>query len=93
MLNLTIDFVNHIYDAAAIAGLTMQKQFAGKWKSLDPTASVTLLGSIEEALEYARSLAKAGEDNETPCKVHALVTGSLHLVGGAIGVLEGAAAL
>jgi folylpolyglutamate synthase len=93
-LILLIDFVNNTYDAAAIAGLIMQKQFAEKWRSLDPKASVTVLHSIEEALGYARGLAKDGEnENEVQLKVHALVTGSLHLVGGAIGVLEGASAL
>lgn len=66
----------------------MQKQFAAKWKSLDPRVSVAVVSSIEEALDYAKNLAK-GDGKEA----QALITGSLHLVGGALSVLEGATAL
>lgn len=70
----------------------MQKEFAAKWKSLDPKASITVLPSIEEALDYAKALAK-GDGKEVEKEVQALITGSLHLVGGALAVLEGVTAL
>ncbi|KFY15671.1 hypothetical protein V491_05599, partial [Pseudogymnoascus sp. VKM F-3775] len=77
------DFVNVMYDPAAIKGMTMQKAFKEKWEKMDPKATVVLSETIEGALRYVRELAeKEGE-------VQALVTGSLHLVGGALGVLEG----
>jgi len=79
--------VNHTYDPAAIAGLTVQKSFADKWASLDPSANMIVTHSIEEALDYVKGLAKKEKE------VHAFITGSLHLVGGALGVLEGANAL
>jgi folylpolyglutamate synthase len=66
--------------------MTMQRAFAEKWKELDPAADIRLIPSIEEAIDTARSL--ASEE-----KVQALITGSLHLVGGALGILEGADAL
>ncbi len=66
----------------------MQRAFADKWKALDPTANVMLIPSIEEAINTARSLAK-GDGQQAL----ALITGSLHLVGGALGILEGADAL
>ncbi len=66
----------------------MQRAFADKWKALDPSANVMLIPSIEEAINTARSLAK--DDGQ---KALALITGSLHLVGGALGILEGADAL
>ena len=91
-LNCRTDFVNHTYDTVAIAGLTLQKAFAEKWKSLDPQARVTIVPTIQEALEYARALSTR-DVNEGGVEVHALVTGSLHLVGGALGVLEGVTAL
>jgi folylpolyglutamate synthase len=91
-LNLFIDFLNHMYDPEAIAGMMMQKQFAAKWKSLDPEVSVAVVSSIEEALDYAKALAKGG-GNGVEEEVQVLVTGSLHLVGGALAVLEGAAVL
>ncbi len=86
------DFVNHTYDPTAIAGLTVQKQFAEKWKSLDPEASITVTSSIEEALETVKAMAKADE-KEAETSIQAFITGSLHLVGGALGVLEGATTL
>jgi folylpolyglutamate synthase len=87
-LNSRTDFVNHTYDSVAIAGLTVQKAFEEKWKSLDPQARVTVVPTIQEALEYARALS-TGDVNEGDAEVHTLITGSLHLVGGALGVLEG----
>jgi folylpolyglutamate synthase len=67
--------------------MTMQRVFADKWKELDPAANVLLIPTIEEAINTARALTKEGP------KVQALITGSLHLVGGALGILEGADAL
>ncbi|KAK4241849.1 hypothetical protein C8A03DRAFT_30017 [Achaetomium macrosporum] len=83
------DFVNHQHDPADIEKMTMQRVFADRWKALDPSANVMLIPSIEEAINTARDLAeRAGGP-----RVQALVTGSLHLVGGALGILEGADAL
>lgn len=66
----------------------MQRVFADKWRELDPSANIMLIPSIEEAINTARTLAK----DDDP-KAQALITGSLHLVGGALGILEGADAL
>ncbi len=86
---MNIDFLNHRHDPEAIAGLTVQHRFAAKWKSLDPVAFVAVVPSIEEALEYVRNLAKGKGDEK---EVQAFITGSLHLVGGALSVLEDATA-
>ena len=85
-----IDFVNHQYGSEAVAKLTAQKQFAEKWSSLDPLANVSVASSIEEAIERARALTTSLRDGET---VQAFITGSIHLVGGALELLEGADAL
>ncbi|KAK6072819.1 folylpolyglutamate synthase [Seiridium cupressi] len=84
------DFVNYQYDPEAIQKLTAQHQFAEKWSSLDPTAKVVVLPTIEDAINYVRDLGSGLEGEET---VQALITGSLHLVGGALGILEKADAL
>lgn len=68
----------------------MQRAFAEKWTTLDPTADVSVVPSIEEAINKARGFTDQLKDGE---KVHALITGSLHLVGGALQILEGADAL
>lgn len=89
MLNSQLDFVNRAYDAAAIAGLTLQKSFAEKWRTLDssPETIIDVLTSVEDALEHVRKLS----NNASPGKkeAHTLVTGSVHLIGRALGILEG----
>ncbi|KAH8770921.1 Mur ligase [Diaporthe sp. PMI_573] len=84
------DFVNHQYDPEAIQKLTVQRTFAERWATLDPKANITVIPSIEEALNVARDLTGSLEEGEA---VQAFITGSLHLVGGALGILEGADAL
>jgi folylpolyglutamate synthase len=84
------DFVNHQYDPEAIKNLTVQRTFADRWSSLDPKARVMVVPSIEEAINHARDQSKSLREGET---VQAFITGSLHLVGGALGILEGADAL
>lgn len=81
-----------MYDPGAIVGMTVQNQFAAKWKSLDPEVSVAVVPSIEEALDYAKAFAE-GNGQKVAKEVQVLITGSLHLVGGALAVLEGATVL
>ena len=84
------DFVNNQNDPDAIAKLTAQRIFADKWRSLDPTANVTVVPSIEEAINLVRDSSTAVDKDQT---LQAFITGSLHLVGGALAILEGAEAL
>lgn len=84
------DFVNLHDDPEAIKNLTVQRTFAERWSSLDPNAKVVVVPSIEEAINHTRDQTKSLEEGET---VQAFITGSLHLVGGALGILEGADAL
>lgn len=69
--------------------LAVQKALATTWSQIDSSAEVHVLRTIEEAIQTARDVARshakhAGADAE----VMVLVTGSLHLVGGALEVLE-----
>ncbi|KAH6633964.1 Mur ligase [Chaetomium sp. MPI-SDFR-AT-0129] len=82
------DFVNRQHDPKDIEEMTQQRIFAERWKQLDPSANILLIPTIEEAINTAREFAK---EDEPP--VQALITGSLHLVGGALGILEKADAL
>ncbi|OAA68934.1 Folylpolyglutamate synthetase [Cordyceps fumosorosea ARSEF 2679] len=81
------DFVNRQVDPAEVASMTAQRRFADAWARLDPAADVRVLPTIEEALACARGLGGGSG------VVQAYVTGSLHLVGGALGILEQADAL
>jgi folylpolyglutamate synthase len=71
------DFVNANADPNAIKTLSLQLQLAETMKSLDPDVECVALPSIEDAIDYVK-------DKD----VQVFVTGSLHLVGGTIAVLE-----
>lgn len=75
------DLVSINIDKRAVDDLTVQKKLAETWDEIDPHASVHVMESIEEAVAKAREIS-AGKP------VEVLVTGSLHLVGGLIEVLE-----
>lgn len=84
------DFINRQFDPAEIDKMTVQQRFADKWMSLDPTATVKVMPTIEQSINYVRHLGEDFTEGET---VEAFITGSLHLVGGALGILEKADAL
>ena len=60
----------------------IQEHYAEIWKSLDPEAKISSERTIEDALDRAR---KVGDPNNN---IQALITGSLHLVSGALCLLE-----
>ncbi|KAI6783310.1 Folylpolyglutamate synthase-like protein [Emericellopsis cladophorae] len=84
------DFVNHQADAREVHDMVVQHRFEEKWTAMEPTAKVRVVPTIEEAIEQVRAQGSGLDQN---VKVDALVTGSLHLVGGALGMLEQADAL
>ncbi|CAL3970141.1 unnamed protein product [Diplocarpon coronariae] len=88
------DHVNLSTDPVALAGLTMQNTFAEKWKSLDPASStsVQVFTSLEQAFAYIRKLSSEGQATGD-AQVQAFITGSVHLIGRALGILEGADAI
>jgi folylpolyglutamate synthase len=64
--------------------LKVQKDLASVWSELDPSATVSVAGTIEEAVSEVRKVV-----GESDAEGMVLITGSLHLVGGALEVLEG----
>ncbi|KAA8910082.1 putative tetrahydrofolylpolyglutamate synthase [Sphaerosporella brunnea] len=66
-------------DTAAVTALTVQKALASAWHDADQKAQTHVLKTVEEAVDMVRSL--EGD-------VQVLVTGSLHLVGGFLEVLD-----
>ena len=83
-------FVNRQHDQGEIDAMTLQRRFAEKWAALDSQADVRVLPTIEQAIEYARGVSSGLLEGQS---VQVLVTGSLHLVGGALAILEGTDAL
>ena len=86
------DLVSVNSNAADVKALSVQNAVAQTWHKLDRHCNVRVEPTIEEAIAYCRTVA----ENDRPVDrlygqeeaVHVLVTGSLHLVGGVIDVLE-----
>lgn len=84
-------------DSHAITSLSMQKSFANRWRTLQENpvvdsstnTKIEVRPYVEDALEYVRVLDQQGDGGE----IDVLITGSVHLVGRALGVLEGVDAL
>ena len=80
------DFVNRNSNPSSVANLTVQKGFSEVWRKLEPSlppSSIHLLPNIQEAVELVEDL------SEELGELQIFVTGSLHLVGGVISILEG----
>ncbi len=74
------DFVNRNSDPAAVHSLHAQKHYSALWQSLDPNCHVAIAPTVENAVRLARDIGKQG--------MQTLVTGSFHLVGGVLFILE-----
>ena len=78
------DLVSLNTNPQAVKQLDVQKRLAETWRAVDAEADVGVVGTIEEAVEKVRGLSKGEKEGQ----VKVLVTGSLHLVGGFLDVLE-----
>lgn len=78
-----VDFVNKNTNPEVLKSLSLQKTLQGQWEKLDPDAEVVALPTIEDARERVSAI------SEEKGNVHALVTGSFHLVGGFLSIFEG----
>jgi folylpolyglutamate synthase len=77
------DLISLNVDSKDVEKLKVQRELAEVWAELDPSATTQVTSTIEEAVNIARATAGETEDEAL-----VLITGSLHLVGGAIEVLE-----
>lgn len=64
------------------ANLQVQLEMSKAWKEIQPDSNVLVYATIQDAVEYARTISKEQS------KLLVLVTGSLHLVGGLLQVIE-----
>ncbi|KAH8591541.1 FolC protein [Bisporella sp. PMI_857] len=93
------DFVNLSNDSEEIANLSFQRRLAEKWASLEenqatgknltalPVPRVDVLPSIDDAIDFVRDIANTKEDKGEE-QIGVFVTGSIHLVGRALDILE-----
>ena len=70
-------------DAGAVESLEVQKALAQTWNEVDPDTEITIKKSIEEAIGWCKEVSEQAQGNTA-----VLVTGSVHLVGGVLEVLE-----
>ncbi|OQE39259.1 hypothetical protein PENCOP_c007G03887 [Penicillium coprophilum] len=84
------DLVSMNTNADDLERLRVQKSLAVEWNAIDPHAQTHVFGTIEEAVDFAREVAgqerKVLQKDEAP--VMTFVTGSIHLVGGFLDVVE-----
>jgi folylpolyglutamate synthase len=84
------DLVSMNTNADDLELLRVQKSLAAAWNEIDPNAETQVFGTIEEAVNFARDVAaqerKVVQKDEAP--VMTFVTGSIHLVGGFLDVIE-----
>lgn len=79
------DLISTNTNSSDVEALKVQKELAETWRRVDPEAEVSVVRTIEEAVDLVRQASSKDE------QVTALVTGSLHLVGGFLEVIEGGA--
>lgn len=77
------DLMSANTNSADVEELKVQKELAEAWQEIDGKAEVSVVKTIEEAVDLVR-----GATRQTDEQVTALVTGSLHLVGGLLEVIE-----
>ena len=79
------DLISVNTNASDVNEMKVQNQLAETWKQIDPRTDVKVVKTIEEAVGLVRKLADTKEGGDD---VKVLVTGSLHLVGGFLEVIE-----
>ncbi|MCJ1224747.1 Folylpolyglutamate synthetase [Toensbergia leucococca] len=79
------DLVSLNTNSAAVGELSVQRGLARTWEDIDAGTEVKVLGTIEEAVGWVREV--AAEEKEEG-EVMVLCTGSVHLIGGMLEVLE-----
>ncbi|CAK7219570.1 Folylpolyglutamate synthetase [Sporothrix bragantina] len=78
-----VDFVNNNIDPASLKSLSLQQELADEWRKINPETKVVLaMPTIEDAVDYVRQIDGGQVD------IRALITGSFHLIGGALTILE-----
>lgn len=86
------DLVSINTNQAEVDELAVQKALGQAWGEIDPSASISIYSSIEDAINDARKHGQKwremSEQESSTYETPVLITGSLHLVGGAIDVLE-----
>ncbi|KAF3483968.1 folylpolyglutamate synthase [Arthroderma uncinatum] len=85
------DLVSINTDASDVEKLSVQNKLAEVWRGLSPDTKVEVKATIEEAVESARSIAALDRQEHSSSgdsAVSVLATGSLHLIGGLLEVLE-----
>ena len=82
------DLANSNTNSRDVEEMSVQKALKATWQEMDPQATVEVRASIEAAVLWIKEIVDVRKRKEKEEDVMALVTGSLHLVGGFLDVLE-----
>ena len=82
------DLVSVNTNAEEVAALEVQTRLARTWLEIDPETNVMVKRTIEEAVGWVRGVARKVTSKGQEEEVKVLVTGSVHLVGGFLEILE-----
>ncbi|KAJ5873644.1 Folylpolyglutamate synthase [Penicillium subrubescens] len=82
------DFVSMNTNADDVELLRVQKCLAAAWNEIDHNTETQVFSTIEEAVDFVRDLAERNSVQQGGVPVMAFVTGSIHLVGGFLDVIE-----
>lgn len=82
------DLISVNTNASDVDALKVQNNLADTWRAIDPHVDVTVVRTIEEAVALVRAFSNGRNADVNAGEVTTLVTGSLHLVGGFLEVLE-----
>jgi folylpolyglutamate synthase len=86
------DLISVNTNSEAVDSLAVQKGLEKAWRvDIKGDGHVEVLGSIEEAIALARNIASEAGKHAPPNSrgaAHVFITGSVHLVGGALEILE-----
>ncbi|KAL5118356.1 hypothetical protein ACEQ8H_003705 [Pleosporales sp. CAS-2024a] len=86
------DLVSLNTSQADVDALVVQKALAQTWSHIDNSAEAHVFKTVEEAVQKSRLIARDWAADAPPgAEVMVLITGSMHLVGGALEVLEAGA--
>jgi folylpolyglutamate synthase len=85
VLTSVAEFENRNANDKEVKELKVQKGFANVWAATDSSAKVHITSTVQEAIELVQDFSEQ-QDSTTDI----LVTGSIHLVGGVLALLESA---
>ena len=79
---MSIDLESYNDDPETFRTLKDQKTYSSLWRELDSNVNVAVVATVQEAIDTAKEIGEKSNGMQT------FITGSFHLVGAALKILE-----